>query len=289
MRRRSFIAASLALAWAGVSFAQTADEIIAKNIEAVGGMKKIEKITSISRRGDLNLNGQFGEMTGTTEFMAVIGKKTYQAIDLGAYYRKSGWPGGDKGWQDDTMAGLKDISGDEIGILTNQSQVSPLVGYKKSGATATKLEDTKVEKISMAPPPIPASPSASGAPAAPAPPPPAPETVDCYTLEMTPPGGKPFKIYIDKKTNLLFQMRFIQTDEQFGEVEATVEYTEYEEKDGVKLVKNMKLRTGEVFTLEMIYNETTLNEAIDEKVFEKPEPPAPAVPAAATDPAPAAK
>ncbi|MBI3737312.1 hypothetical protein HY256_12470, partial [Candidatus Sumerlaeota bacterium] len=202
-----------ALAWAGAAAAQTAEEVIAKNLEAIGGMKNIEKIKTFTRKGEANLDGQFGQLQGTTELKVVVGQKVYQGLDLNVFYRISVWLGGDSGWQDDTMNGLQDVSGEKLSLSKNQSQINPFITYKKDGVKATKLDDEKVAKVSLSPaaPAAPAggaAPASGGAAAQPAAAPAAPpaEMVDCYVLQMENPTGNKVKIYIDKKTTLILQM-----------------------------------------------------------------------------------
>lgn len=293
-------AAAAVLLGAVTAGAESADDLIEANIKAIGGRDAIAKITSISREGDLNVTGQFGDMQGTTNMKAIPGKKAYLSIDMGVFYQTSGWLGGDKGWADDAMEGLKDIEGDQLAMLKAQSNLNPFLGYKDAGLTATKLDDEKVAKISMTPPAAPpptggdaaAAPAAGGdkaaAPAPAAAPEPKPEDmVDCSVVELGKEGGNKVKIYLNKETKLIQQIRLTQSNPQMGDVNVIVENSEYEEVQGVKMPKIMRVALGEMLTLEMNYTKTDINTPIEDKAFEKPTPPPPPPGAAPAGAAPA--
>lgn len=284
MRALRAIAALAVLAVAGAAAAESADEIIEKNLKAMGGRDALAKVKSVERKGDLNVTGQFGDMAGSTEIKFVVGKKAYQMIDMGAFYQTTAWIGGDDGWKEDGMNGLVDLHGDELSQLKYQSTVSPFLDIKTNGTEVKKLDDEKIERLSMGAAAAPAAPASGGdkkegdkkegekkegAAAAPK-----ADTVDCCVLELSPKGaGSPIKMCIDKKTGLVFQIHLKRNDPQFGDMSVKVENSDYQEVNGVKLVKNMKLALGEILTMEMIFNDTKINGEIPDKAFAKPTPP----------------
>ena len=66
MMRNSWLrltVAACALMIAGVAQAETAEDVIAKNLKAIGGMDAIKKVKTLHRKGDINVTGQFGDIT----------------------------------------------------------------------------------------------------------------------------------------------------------------------------------------------------------------------------------
>jgi hypothetical protein len=259
---------TVALVWVGSVAAQTADEIIAKNFEAAGGLKALAKVTSFARKGDVSVTGQFGDMAGASEVKAIVGKKYWDTRDLGVFYRTSGWNGGDAAWEDDAMNGLRDVGEEAVALARSQSQINPFMGYKESGLEIARLDDESAMPVSMD---MFAQPDPATA-------------KECYVLEMK-RGESGVKFYIEKATGLLYQMKMNRADENFGEMELTVENTEYDAYDGVKLPKINRMKFGDMFAIETTYTETEINGEIDPAVFEKPQPPPPPVaPAAPVEP-----
>jgi hypothetical protein len=90
---RSFAIAFFALFCAYTVSAQTADEIIAKHIQAVGGKDVLSKITSVYYRGTMDVMGMQGTLKNTT----LNGKGMKQDIDMmgsiitNCYNDKGGW------------------------------------------------------------------------------------------------------------------------------------------------------------------------------------------------------
>lgn len=293
LRARAGVAVgALAMFAAGsLAGAATLEEVLEKHVKALGGRDAIAKIASIQREADVAVEGQFGPMEGLMELKSVPGKKAWQSLDLGVFFRTSGWDGGDKGWEDNAMEGLKDVEGDALGMLRGQSQVSPLVAPAE-GVELTLLEDAKTEPLPTlaelaVPPPAPGSPEEAAAAVEG----PSEKAVDCHVLEMGPAGGSKAKVFVRKDDGMVFQIRSTQESDQFGVMEMVIEYPEFEEFEGVKLPKVMIMATGEMFTMEATFTKTTVNGELDESVFKMPEPPAPpaSAPAAPAAPAPAAE
>jgi len=122
-----------------LSFAQTADELVAKNIEAKGGMDKIQAIKTMRMTGKAVLPGGFvGAVTQENsrpnlvrETFSLQGMTAVQAYD------------GSAGWQIQPFSGRKDpqlLGEDDLrDLLIDSDFDGPMVNYKAKGNTVEFL------------------------------------------------------------------------------------------------------------------------------------------------------
>lgn len=115
-----------------VAFSQTADELVAKNIEAKGGMEKIQAIQTIRQTGRFSQQGFNADVaqenkrpSQVRETFSVQGMTGVQAYD------------GSTGWQIQPFGGKKDpqlMGDDDMRDLLIDSDIDgPLVNYKQKG------------------------------------------------------------------------------------------------------------------------------------------------------------
>jgi hypothetical protein len=121
------------------AFSQTADELIAKNIEARGGMEKIKAIKTLRMIGKFDGGGGFVAVVGqenerpnlVRETFALQGMTQVQAYD------------GTSGWQIQPFMGKKDpdlMGEDDLrDLLLDSDLEGPLVDYKEKGSTVEYL------------------------------------------------------------------------------------------------------------------------------------------------------
>ena len=117
------------------SFAQSVDEVIAKNIQAHGGMEKLKSVQSIRTTGKFN-QGSFRagflqenkRSDKVREEFSVQGLTQIQAYD------------GKTGWQISPFGGRKDpelMSQDDLKSLQIDADIDgPMVNYKEKGHKA---------------------------------------------------------------------------------------------------------------------------------------------------------
>jgi hypothetical protein len=122
-----------------LSRAQTADELIAKNIEARGGLEKIKAIKTIRATGKIKSFGgrvlSMGEENARPDLVRVTttvqGMTAIQAYD------------GSTGWQVEPFGGKKDpeLMGEDSlrDLLLDADFDGPLVDYKEKGSTVEYL------------------------------------------------------------------------------------------------------------------------------------------------------
>jgi outer membrane lipoprotein-sorting protein len=231
--------------------AQTADELIEKNIQARGGREKLKTVQTIRYTGKMSIPAQGIELPFTQEQsrpsqlrrdFTLQGMTGSQAYD------------GKTAWQIMPFMGKKDpepMTGDELKELTDEADVDgPLVDYKEKGNTVEYLGKADVE----------------GSPT--------------YKLKLTQKSGSVTTLYLDAETYLEIKeeskrsMRGqdVEIEESIGNYKKldeglTFPYT---------MEQKMKGQTGASQTL--TFEKIEINPKLDNARF--------AMPAVAKDPAP---
>jgi hypothetical protein len=122
-----------------VSSSQTADELIAKNIQARGGMEKMKAIKTIRLTGKFEAGGGFTASVGQENERPNLVRETFTLqgmTQVQAYDGASGWqiqPFGGK--KDPELMGEDDVRD----LLLDADFDGPLVDYKEKGSTAEYL------------------------------------------------------------------------------------------------------------------------------------------------------
>jgi outer membrane lipoprotein-sorting protein len=145
MKRKTFACLFLAGLIGSAAWAQTADEIIAKNIEAKGGRDKMKSVQSIRMSGKMTMGG--GMEAPVVMEMARPNKLrmefTFQGMTgIQAYDGKTGW-------MVMPFMGKKDpepIAGDDLKQVEDQADIDGmLVDYKDKGHQVEYLGKDEVE------------------------------------------------------------------------------------------------------------------------------------------------
>ena len=118
------LVAGLACA-ASIGRAQTAAEIVTRNIAATGGADAIARIGNFTSSGPVVIESPlFGKLEGTLEAVHVPGRGYFEAVDLGLIQQDKGWNGA-QAWEKGPN-GLRMLAGQEAEALPMQSYVAPL-------------------------------------------------------------------------------------------------------------------------------------------------------------------
>jgi hypothetical protein len=230
-------AAALVVVMASAASAQTAEEVIEKTLKAQGGREALTGLKSLSRKGDVNVDGAFGQMEGTVEEVVVPGKKALRSMDLAVFVQKDGW-NGKVAWREGMM-GLQDLEGEEANQIKQAAQLNPFLKV---------ADDTKVEKLDD-------------------------ETVDgvdYYVIQISPKDRPKVKLFVNKESGQIARTTLKQNNPMFGEIEIIVETSGYEDFGPVKLPTKNTTLIGDVLDIKTKYTETKVNGDIDESIFEKP-------------------
>jgi len=233
------------LAWAHVSSAQTADEVIEKSIAAMGGRAAMEKIKTRSMTGDILLTTPAGDIPGTVDITNAAPNKSRTVIkaDLSAF---GAGPlvidqrfDGTSGYVLDTLQGNRDITGDQLANMKSNSFPHSFLNYKAMGTTV-KL--TGKEKVGAG---------------------------EAFVLTFEPPAGSLVRQFVDVESYLPVKTVIKATLPQVGEIEQTAIASDFRELDGVKVPFKVQV-TSPATGFTMTFSKITNNGAVDEKSFVKP-------------------
>ena len=124
---------------ATISLSQTADELIAKNIQARGGMEKIKGIRTLRMRGKFEGGGGFTAAVTQENQRPDLIRETFMLQGMTAVQAYDG----STGWQIQPFGGKKDpqlMGEDDLrDLLLDADFDGPLVDYKEKGSTVEFL------------------------------------------------------------------------------------------------------------------------------------------------------
>lgn len=175
--RRMAMALALVAGVAGAASAQTADELVAKNLKAKGGIDALKAVQGMKITGRVTLPGAGGG--GGMEIPMTI-----QTKRPNRFRQESEFNGqkivvafdGAKAWMINPMmgqAGAQEITGPRLDMVKQQADLDgPLVDYKAKGTTIEVLGNEVVDGKKA------------------------------FKLKVTPKTGRPVTLYLDAETGL---------------------------------------------------------------------------------------
>lgn len=245
MKVKSLALVAVFLFTAQTAAAQTAEEVIEKSLNAMGGRAALEKIKTRVVTGNLSIGTPAGDIAGTVEMYAAAPNKQRTVIkaDLSAFgagqllidQRFDGTTG----YAMDSMQGNRDITGSQLDNMKAQGFPHPFLTYKANGMSVKLGAREQVQGRDM------------------------------YLLSFETPAGSPIKQYVDAETFLPARTIITVDVPQMGKVEQMVDPTDYREQDGVKVAHKMTL-TNAMQSISMTFSKIENNVALDDKMFVKP-------------------
>jgi hypothetical protein len=222
----------------------TADQVVARHIEALGGKDAISQVKSMTMENSVQVMGN--EAPNTILLVDGVGYKSetdFNGTKIIQCYTDKG------GWQVNPMGGAPDptpMSDDEYKIGKESISVGgPLLDYAAKGA--------KVELVS--------------------------KDADTYKVKLTTKDNVAFTYVFDAKTYYVKSMT-TKGNMQGQEVDLTTNYSDYRKTDtGFLVPYAMDIDFGGQFSLSIAVKKIELNKTIDPAVFEMPKAPAAATPA----------
>ncbi len=137
--RHAVIALITVCCFATISFSQTADELIAKNIQAKGGIEKIKAIKTLRMAGKFEGGGGFTAVVTQENERPDLVRETFTLQGMTAVQAYDGTTG----WQIEPFGGKKDpelMGEDDMrDLLLDADFDGPLVDYKEKGNTVEYL------------------------------------------------------------------------------------------------------------------------------------------------------
>jgi len=237
---KSTTLAAMALLVAVSASAQTADEIIGKYVNAIGGKNLLTKIKSVYTEGTMDAMGTFLD----TKTIILNGKGMRQDMDysgsaiINCYNDK-------EGWSINPMTGSGSAETmPEVQYNSNKSQIvigAPFINYIEKGYKAELLGTEAV-----------------GA-------------VKAFKIKLTSPDNIEAIYFFNPGNSYL--IKAVQQIEMEGQmVENIMTYSDYRQTDGYysAFKASMDIAGGQ-FYIDMTVTKVELNKPVDEKIFVKPE------------------
>lgn len=239
-------AALLLLAWTSPARAQTADDVIEKYLAASGGREALSRLTSRAANGTISLTSPVGELSGTIEIYAKKPNKSRTLIKLDLTSVGAGQMTSDQrfdgtnGYVMDSLQGNRAIEGGQLDAMRNGSFPTPLLNYKEMGTTIALGDREKVAGK------------------------------EAFVLNLTPKAGPPMKVYIDATNFMLVKTAVtINVPQLGGDIEQTVEFSDYRNVDGITVPFTTK-STNPVQSVTAKMESVKHNVEIDDASFSKP-------------------
>ncbi|MDZ7900028.1 MAG: outer membrane lipoprotein-sorting protein [Arcicella sp.] len=232
--------AFIMMATATTSFAQTADDIVVKHIEAMGGVEKWKALKSMQMNNKFNVQGM--DIESKTSIIAgkslktevsVMGQEIITAVD------------GETGWmQRPAMMGgtgePEDMPGAEIKETLKQTNLGgSLFNYKEKGTT---IELVGKEKLDGA---------------------------DVYHLKLTEKNGDISNLFLSATTYYTLKSAG-KRKVQGQEVDAEVNYSNFKQVEGLTFPHTMEVPSPMGGTMTIETESIKLNPTLDEAIFKKP-------------------
>ena len=237
---RIFASAFILLATSAASFAQTANEIVAKHIEAMGGADKWKAVKAMEMNNKFTVQGM--DIASKTVIVSgkslrtdisVMGQEIISAID------------GETGWaQQPAMMGGTGEPEDMPGAMIKESRKQVYLGgslmnYKENGST---IELVGKEKL---------------------------EGVDVYHLKLTEKAGDITNLFVSTSNYYVLKSAG-KRNIQGKEVDAEVNFSNFKQIEGLTFPYTMETASpmGGMMTIET--DSIKLNPKVDESIFKKP-------------------
>lgn len=233
----------LALLVVAQGIAQSAEEIIAGYVKAVGGEEAIRKNTTWRMTAKVDMGG----MELPVYFLKAPNKMKVYAVFQGMNFVQQAFDG-TKAWKTNQMTMKAEMStSEEAANLAIDLMEEPdvMITYKALGYTVEKVADEKVD----------------GA--------------DCYAIKMTKKQkiseGKPVDnivtYFIDKSSSALVMSRTVSQEAPMKGVVVETLYSDYQEAGGIFIPFSMTIRTAGAPGQTIKFEKAEPNVSIDDKEF----------------------
>jgi len=237
--RKALVTLSAILMLAGFGSAQTADEIVAKNIEAKGGMAKLKAIQSVRITGNAEFGGIQADIVSIMKRPSMVRRNiSVQGMTMVQAYD------GRDGWQIIPFTGKKDpepMAADDLKLIAQESDIDgPLMDYKKKGH---KVELVGKEKM---------------------------EGTDAWHLKITMKDGDVRQVYLDADSFLEIRMTG-KTMRRGAEMETETTLGDYKEEAGMMMPHSIEVHAqGAPGAQKITITKVEVNTTEDDAEFKMP-------------------
>jgi hypothetical protein len=236
---KSFAIAFTAIFCTVTVSAQTADEIISKYVEAVGGKDLLTKITSVYTESTMDIMGMQGNVKTTT----LNGKGMRQDMDISGTTITTCYS--DKGgWSINPMTGAtspEDMPTSQYNSGKDQIVIgAPFINYAEKGYKAELVGNEAVG------------------------------TINAYKIKLTAPDSTSSVYFFDPATSYLVRT-VEQMDMQGQMTDNEITLSDYRQVEGYAVPYKMDMNiAGGQFQMTMTVSKVELNKPVDETIFAKP-------------------
>jgi len=213
----------------------TADQLVQKYLQAIGGRAAMEKVSSRVTKGTLDPGG------GIMISLQIIEKapdKYLQELDVPGVGAVNEGFDGKMGWESNPQMGAQDLTGAALAARRRNSQFYRWLHMRE---LFPELKVTGTAKVGEH---------------------------ETYVLDATPQEGYAERFYFDTATSLLLR-RDYKLDGPEGMISFEMYYEEYREVDGIKLAFMLR-RVGPDNVLLLKFTEIKQNVELDDTRFAKP-------------------
>jgi len=214
----------------------TADQVIEKYVQAIGGKAAIEKATSRVTKGTFEIPAMGA--SGPIEIYAKAPNKSAMTITFPGFGTIQQGYNGQVAWAQEPSSGMRDLSGAELASAKREAE---FYGALKMKELYPKMVVTGKTKVG------------SG---------------ESYIVEMTPAEGKVEKWYFDTQSGLLTRVD-MEVDSPQGNIPFEVYLEDYRDVEGTKMPFTVR-RTSPAISFTIRLEEVKNNVPIDDAKFNKP-------------------
>ena len=223
------------IARAGQAGTPTIDQLLDKAVTAIGGRAAMEKLTSRTGKGTIEIPD--AGMSGSIQVYEKAPNMNAVVIDLAGMQIRQAFDG-TVAWEEDPQQGLREKAGAELARAKREATFNPELKMKQLYA---KLTVRGREKVGAS---------------------------DAWVVDAVPAEGSTVVFYFDVESGLPVRMDSTQETPQ-GQIPVQSYLEDYRVVDGVKVAHTMRQVTP-MFTMTMRLTEVKHNVTLDDKMFKKP-------------------
>ena len=213
----------------------TIDQVLDKAVTALGGRAAMEKVTSRTGKGTIEIPD--AGMSGSIQVYEKAPNLSAVMIDLGGMQIRQGFDGA-VAWEEDPQQGMRVKAGVELAEAKREATFNPELTMKE---LYTKLTVRGREKVG---------------------------TSDAWVVDAVPAEGAPVVFYFDVESGLPVRMDATRDTPQ-GPIQIQSYLDDYRVVEGVKVAHTLRQVTS-MFTMTMRLSEVKHNVTLDDKMFKKP-------------------
>ncbi|HEY4325085.1 MAG TPA: hypothetical protein VGN20_13900 [Mucilaginibacter sp.] len=233
--KKIILSAAVLVLSVGTLLAQSVNEIVTKNLNAIGGIAKLHEVRTLIMENTVKVQGL--EIQNVTTVLVgkavksdskIMGNSLVQAFD------------GTTAWAITPIImggnGEAQVLSEEMSkSVINQADPFPLLDYAKKGTVLALLAPEKVKDK------------------------------DNYHLKISPKGGAESEIWIDVATGLISKLKTTQNGQ-----EVELFFLKYKEIEGINFAMSSETSTPMAGTVSIESKTVKVNNVIDEGIFKMP-------------------